>query len=360
MVTPKYPKQYDDTQNGTPPYLPNISGTTNAIEYVQRIRNALITVERELGINPSGAQTTVSARLDLLENGGGDTGTGQSIHRSQIADKYSLNDIYNRQLVVGQISLNGLDETNLSNSAQTEVTITLMVHVYVQANTVLTTGLYDITTGVATLIKQFTFNNGSSYVGGHFTQSANLNIVSDIPLSDRVYEFRVLQVATATATTEEKSIVWDASLLIKSTNDGYTDGYGTTVIIGGSGGGSINEISPIFTQQTVSAVASTPGWETIGAFVYNGDAGKLQAMVLVSNSSLTANLRLYGPIDGYAPAAITNSDITTTSTTEILLSSSAVTSYLTTGKIYQIQMECVGGTNTSDFAIARYAALVAT
>ena len=67
MVAPKYPKQYDDIQDTTPPYLPTISGNTSIQDYISRLKASLIAVERELGINPSGAQTTVSARLDLIE-----------------------------------------------------------------------------------------------------------------------------------------------------------------------------------------------------------------------------------------------------------------------------------------------------
>jgi len=228
MANPKYPKNYDDELTTTPPFLPGISESADIADYVTRLKQSIIVVERELGINPSGAQATVSERLDLIESGSGEAQSyGESIHRVQIADKYSLNDIYNRFLVVGQISLNGLEETNLSTSPTSEVEVTLKVHVYVQKNTILTTRLYDITNGYATLIKQFTFNNDTGYVGGHFTKEVQLNIVTDIPLSSRIYEFRIYQEATGAVTSNEKSIVWDASLLLKSTNTPSSDGYTT-------------------------------------------------------------------------------------------------------------------------------------
>jgi hypothetical protein len=230
MANPKYPKNYDDEETTTPPFLPNVSGTTDIAEYVSRLKKSIIVVERELGIGPSGAQATVSERLDLIETGEGNvTNHGESIHRVQIADKYSLNDVYDNYLVVGQVALNGLQETNLENSSTSEVTVIFKTHVYVQTNTILTTKLYDITTGTAKLLKEFVFNDGYSYVGGHFTKEALLNIVTDIPLSDRIYELRSLQTIVGTTTEEEKSVIWDSSLILKSTNtpvdDGYNDGY---------------------------------------------------------------------------------------------------------------------------------------
>jgi len=228
-TNPKYPQNYDDEQTTTPSFLPSVSGTADVADYVNRIKKSVIVVERELGINPSGAQATVSERLDLIEGGDASVSNhGESIHRVQIADKYSLNDVYDNYLVVGQVALNGLQETNLGNSSTSEVTVVLKEHVYVQSNTILTTKLYDITAGTAKLIKEFTFND-VSYVGGYFTQEVQLNIVSDIPLSDRVYELRALQTTVGVTTEEEKSIIWDVSLILKSTNtpvdDGYNDGY---------------------------------------------------------------------------------------------------------------------------------------
>ena len=44
---------------------------------INRVRNAVVAVESELGINPSGTFGTVKARLDSLEAGGGGGGSSQ-------------------------------------------------------------------------------------------------------------------------------------------------------------------------------------------------------------------------------------------------------------------------------------------
>lgn len=123
-------------------------------------------------------------------------------------------------------------------------------------------------------------------------------------------------------------------------------------------GGGLGAVSPVAAQRVVAGVAATPGWEVLGAFVYGGAAAKLQAMVLVSQGALTATVRLYGPIGG-TPAEVTGSAITSSATTEVVIESADLTTNLTEGEIYQIQMECAGGALATDFAVARYAALVA-
>lgn len=74
MTMPKYPQQYDDTSDATPPFLPATGDDTVVQEYVDRMKQSIIAIERELGINPSGTQATVAERLDLIDGGGGGRG----------------------------------------------------------------------------------------------------------------------------------------------------------------------------------------------------------------------------------------------------------------------------------------------
>lgn len=68
------------------PLLVNLSSPIKA-EDVNIVRNAVIAVEKELGINPSGTFATVRARLDSLEaNGGGSGGPGVDFLSQDIQD----------------------------------------------------------------------------------------------------------------------------------------------------------------------------------------------------------------------------------------------------------------------------------
>lgn len=70
----KYPSQLDDS-NSLPKATDNV--TPVKAEVVNRLREALMTTQSELGANPSGTYSTVKARLDYLEANGGGTTTTQ-------------------------------------------------------------------------------------------------------------------------------------------------------------------------------------------------------------------------------------------------------------------------------------------
>lgn len=285
MVSPKYPLQYDDVKDSTPEYLPVPGATTAIYDFVNRTRNSIIAVEHELGIKPSGAQATVSQRLDLIEAGNDGYGTQQSIHRVQIADKYSINEVYNRYLVVGQIGLNALYETGLSLSIIVSISIMYKIHVYVQENTILTTRLYDITNGgLGKLLKENVFNDTGGNIGGHFTEESMLTIQSDIPLSERVYELRAIQTEVGPVDPDKKSIIWDASLIVKSTiRDGYdgytvegTGGISNILYVDSEGGDDITALrgSIVFKFKTIAAALSkaiSKDLVFIGPGTYNED-----------------------------------------------------------------------------------------
>ena len=116
-----YPDRYDDEEVVNPPtpaYLPYPGDIEAIVDYIVKMRNSIIAIEHELGLNPSGNQATVSQRLDLLEASQEPfRGLGQAVHRVQIADKYSINSIFTNYLCVGQIGFNLYDESGLSDTS---------------------------------------------------------------------------------------------------------------------------------------------------------------------------------------------------------------------------------------------------
>ncbi len=227
-----YPGRYDDEEVTNPPlpaYLPYPGDIESIVDYIVKMRNSIIAIENELGLNPAGNQTTVSQRLDLLEASQDPfRGVGQAVHRVQIADKYSVNSIFTNYLCVGQIGFNLYDESGLSDtSGKTSIEVYFKVHVYVEKDTILTLSLFDISTGPGTLMKTLTFNTFGASTGGHFTTSVQLTPVTQVPLGESTLELRALQTsAIISPELERKSIIWDASLIVKSSN--MTDGYALT------------------------------------------------------------------------------------------------------------------------------------
>lgn len=61
----KYPAQLDNSSN-----LPTVTDgySVVAANLINAIRDAVVAIEAELGIKPSGSNTTVKARLNNLDN----------------------------------------------------------------------------------------------------------------------------------------------------------------------------------------------------------------------------------------------------------------------------------------------------
>lgn len=76
MGTSLYPNQID---NSTSIPVATDGVTPVNAEVVNRLRDAIIAIESENGINPSGTYGTVRARLDVLESGGGGGGGGSPL-----------------------------------------------------------------------------------------------------------------------------------------------------------------------------------------------------------------------------------------------------------------------------------------
>lgn len=133
-----------------------------------------------------------------------------------------------------------------------------------------------------------------------------------------------------------------------------------TDVAGGSGGGPgapvIGGAYYVGGQQTLPGFAVTPGWIVLTEFdldVLPPDA-VLDAIALVSQATLTCNIKLY---DVTLAADVAGSTLTTASLTGARLTSGDLVAGLVQGNRYQIWAECIGGSLASDFAVVRYAVL---
>ncbi len=124
--------------------------------------------------------------------------------------------------------------------------------------------------------------------------------------------------------------------------------------IGGVGGGG--GAGAIADERAVQAVAATPGWEVVAAFYFAAapPATVLEAIMLVSQGLLTGRVRIY---DTVAAAVVAGSTLSTSSTSDARLVTADIAGVLVAGRIYQLQVECTGGTTLDDFVVLRSASL---
>lgn len=105
-------------------------------------------------------------------------------------------------------------------------------------------------------------------------------------------------------------------------------------------------------QTMVPAVAETPGWQVLGAFLLPKSVkARLDALVMVSDDSLTCRVRLYDatqramlPADRIIPGLVTTQSTTMQRRLGPLVQ-------LTGGRLYQIQCEVTGDTGDAYFAV---------
>jgi len=104
---------------------------------------------------------------------------------------------------------------------------------------------------------------------------------------------------------------------------------------------------------TIQAVASTPGWIVLGAFYLPKSCdARLDAMMVVSDSSLTCRVRLYDvTVDSSlgAAARVIPGGVSTSSETIVRQLGGVVA--LKAGHIYQIQAEVTGNSGDAYFGV---------
>jgi hypothetical protein len=110
-------------------------------------------------------------------------------------------------------------------------------------------------------------------------------------------------------------------------------------------------------QAQIDAVDATPGWTVIGGDYLRHTliAGTLtfEAILCVTDTDLAARARLF---DVTANAVVPNSTTAQTSSlTDVRLTAGILSSDLTTGHVYQIQVECTGDVGETLFALCREA-----
>jgi hypothetical protein len=116
---------------------------------------------------------------------------------------------------------------------------------------------------------------------------------------------------------------------------------------------SIEVIAAYAAPQTlVPAVNATPGWRVLGAFYLPKTVvARLDAMMMVSDDSLTCRVRLYDATPGaMTPSArVIQGTVSTQSTTSVRALGPKVT--LTGGHLYQIQCEVTGDEGDEFFGV---------
>lgn len=107
------------------------------------------------------------------------------------------------------------------------------------------------------------------------------------------------------------------------------------------------------TNQTVAAVAATPGWNVIGAFFMPGTAlVRLDLFGSVSDAALSMRARLF---DLSTAQPVSGSTVTITSLTDVRKLSAQFS--LTGNRTYQIQLEVTGGSGGAFFGSAKSASI---
>jgi hypothetical protein len=185
----KYPNQIDTSTE-----LPKATDLITPInsEFVNRLREAILAIENELGAQPSGTNSTVRARLDYLDSriGTTDGGTGESV--SLIPCTY----VYNLLSEIGVSSNAGyqtLGGTLLNPSAffsgNSEVTrnITFDAVIYGTSGVTAEIVLYNVTDAV--VVSDTLLNSSGST--SPIKVSANLQVGDNIDNSEKHYEIQM-------------------------------------------------------------------------------------------------------------------------------------------------------------------------
>jgi hypothetical protein len=108
-------------------------------------------------------------------------------------------------------------------------------------------------------------------------------------------------------------------------------------------------------DQTIDAVAATPGWHVIGAFMMPATYGvRVDALGSVSDAALTMRVRLFDITPG-SLGPVSGSEASTTSRTDVRFYGGSIE--LMGGHTYQFQAEVTGGAGSSLYGAMRRATL---
>lgn len=324
----KYPDQIDTTTE-IPLATDNV--TPVKAESVNRIRDGLIAVESELGINPSGTYSTVRDRLDALEQGGGGGGGSGSV---AVAED-------------GTIIVPQTDTINFTGDVSVTSVIPHRVEVNIGGNTVQKQ-------------ETLTVSNGQT----SFTLSAT-------PIQSNAVEMFVnglKQQYSGDYTASGTTVTYSGVSLLST--DKVEFWYLVNTGIMGSGGSSVAILPPLkYHEYGVAGVQNTSNtiFTAVGSFEFDPSAlysGSslirdfwFEAIILSSTTSVTTSIQVYNLTDGIY---IGSTLLTTTSTSSSFSSSPTLivpTDLPNGSRIYEIHIKRTGGTGT-DVAIVKMARLV--
>ncbi len=194
-----------------------IDGTTSVNSALfKKFSNAIIRLEDELGLKPSGTYSTVRARLDAMEVAG-DTGSGASPHSTTLATHYRHDWVSptittpsgpaTLATVIGQVPVNVPMEASFPDGYGL---VYFTNRFYVDADVQFTLELWEVTSTPTQLTSTlFTY-------GEH-----TLSVIIALPLTtsiNRIYELRCFQTSIVATPRSTNSILWNSRFLFVPTN----------------------------------------------------------------------------------------------------------------------------------------------
>ncbi len=220
-LTTLYPNAKD-----TSDFIEVIDGVTSVDnELFTKVSSAILAVETELGIKPSGVYSDVRQRLDAMETGLQVLAFGHSPHSVTLSTKFNHNWLSPTIAIPGPStmilpSVIAKAPINLRTDAGFEDGYGLVFFTnrfYVDSDiSSLEFSLWDVTS----VPSQITYQ---SFAPGEHTYSAILS--STITNLDKIYELRVKQISTTVPPININSVIWHSRLtFIPNITDGYTTG----------------------------------------------------------------------------------------------------------------------------------------
>lgn len=324
----KYPNSID-TSTELPKSTDLVTPVKAAV--VNSQLEAIIAIESELGVNPSGTYTTVKARLDAMDQGGGGGGGGGS-----------------GNILVSKDGTTVVAETTKINFTG-DVTVTTGIPHQAVVNI-----------GGTTQQKQERFTPANNQTSFSLTGSPLQTTAVEMFLNGLKQQYGTDYIVSGT------TVSWLGIALVNTDNVEfwYLTGLGTI------GTAAESMLLPFeFHEYGVAGVQNTSNtiFTAVGAFefdptnLYSGPNIQIEfwfeAVIESSTSSVTTSVQLYNVTAG---AYVTNTLLTTTSTHVTFLSSVPLTvpgNLPNVSQLYEIHISRTGGTG-SDVAICKMARLV--
>lgn len=269
-LTTVYPNAKD-----TSDYIEVIDGVTSIDnELFNKVSTAILAIENELGIKPSGIYSDVRQRLDAMETGLQVFALGHSPHSITLSTKFDHNWLSPTIAIPGPStmvlpSVIAKAPVNLRVDAGFEDGYGLVFFTnrfYVDSDiSSLEFSLWDVTS----VPSQITYQ---TFAPGEHTYSAILT--TSITNLDKIYELRVKQISSASPPVNINSVIWHSRLtFVPNITDGYT--AGTNVLN--------------YALTTFSYTDITDGYKVIDTIPIDA---AIQAVALIINNGFDASVNI--------------------------------------------------------------------